>query len=878
MKKVFTLVLCALFVINMAQAQWQSGTAGSHKRVKSIRALNQTKDINNISGNVTCTGNYIPNATGVLNFEVTVSSPDEEYLDGLTMVFPTGMTPIITGTSDPITANNGCSSATGQLNPISGQTITWGEITTPTGCGYLDAGTYTFSVGVTIGAITGAQTISYTIHGDGYGGTPHSVTGNIQVNEAAANDVGVSAIGLSSFYQPAATVTPTVTVNNYGTAAQTFDVLLKFNDGTSDVYTQTLNVSALAPGGNQQLTFPNWTAVIGNYTATAITQLTGDAYTSNDTDTYNFVVAATFPGYAWNAYDPATTIDLGPIQVMIPSGQVVSISEDTSDFMSGADFVNNQWFAAQYSSTGNSNIYTIDKTTGVKTLVGASGVGITGLAYDITSSKLYASVWTDPDSYLYTINTGTGVATLVGNMNLTDLVIGIAANNAGNIYGITLTNNNLVSINKTTGAGTVVGPLGFDIAYAQDIAFDRDNNKLYGTLWATNGIFAEINTSTGAATQLAPLGPEIDGFAIPYTFTLPDNDVMVQSITAIPSGCGLSNAQAIQIRVFNNGAQPQSNIPVYYTINGGTQVTGTVAGPIASQGYADYTFGTTADLSAYGAYTIVACTDLTTDTTTANDCSTITTNNIQPSTVPYNMGFETTDNTSGWKMFDANTDNFTWDIIDQQTLAHTGNGLAIYEYNTDATTAANDWMFSTCINLTAGTDYKIEFWYKVGAWQGTAYPEKLKVAIGNAQTVAAMTQVINDLGTIDDTTYTKFAATFTVPTTGTYFLGWHAYSDADAFYIAIDDVALTLSTGIDNKTAENAVQIFPNPAKDQLNITSTNPVQNVKVYNSIGQLIINNHIDAMNYSLNTSSFNYGVYYIQIETKEGIVNKKFVIAE
>lgn len=873
MKKTLTLILGVVFMFNMLLAQ-QTDAPRSHARMKSTKTLTTNKGILAISGSIASLNNYVPGSTMILNFELNFATTDQEYWDGMTMTFPAGMTPIVTGTSDTISTRTGCSSATGQLNPISGQTISWGEITTATGCGFLNTGTYTFSVGVTIGAITGAQDIAFNVLGDGWGSTPHNVTGTVTVNQAVPNDVGVSAIGVSAFYQPGATVTPTVTVLNVGTDVQSFDVSLVFNDGTTDVYTQTQNVANLAAGANQQVSFPTWTSVAGNFTATATTLLTGDANAANDVKTMNFLVTSAFTAYAWNALDPASTLPEGPVTILIPAGQVASIATDATDFIAGADFVNATWYGAQY-STGSSNIYTIDKTTGVKTLVGASGVSITGLAYDVTTTTLFASVYANSANSLYAINTGNGVGTLVAPVNTAGLVIGIACNNNGDLYGVTL-DDSLVMINKTSGAVTTIGALGVDINYAQDIAYDRDNNKLYGTLYTNTGILAEINTTTGAATTLATFGAELTGFAIPYAFTLPDDDVLVQSITAIPGGCGLSNAIPVQVRVYNNGNLPQSNIPVYYTINGGTQVTGTVAGPIQPAGYADYTFTTNADLSAFGTYAITACTNLSGDAITANDCSTINVTNIQPSAIPYTMGFETTENISGWKVEDVNADDYLWSFIQEQTLARTGTGLAIYEYNADED--ANDWMFTTCLNLNAGTDYQLDFWYRVGDWQGTTYPEKLKVAIGTTQNATGMTQVIEDLGTLNNIVYAQSSSTFTVPATGTYYIGWQAYSDADMFYIALDDISVTVASSVEENDNASSIKVYPNPTKTQLNISSTENIETIKVYNTMGQLIVDNIVEGTFYTLNTSTLPYGVYFVNIETAGGISVKRFVIAE
>ncbi|MDX5348180.1 MAG: S8 family serine peptidase, partial [Hymenobacteraceae bacterium] len=58
-------------------------------------------------------------------------------------------------------------------------------------------------------------------------------------------------------------------------------------------------------------------------------------------------------------------------------------------------------------------------------------------------------------------------------------------------------------------------------------------------------------------------------------------DVGVSSIVGPLSGCGLSNSEQLCVRVQNFGTQPQTNVPVSYSLNGAAPVTEVVAGPIA---------------------------------------------------------------------------------------------------------------------------------------------------------------------------------------------------------------------------------------------------------------------------------------------------------
>jgi len=222
-------------------------------------------------------------------------------------------------------------------------------------------------------------------------------------------------------------------------------------------------------------------------------------------------------GYGWNAYAAASGIPEGPVTVAIPAGTLTSIQAVPSSFwMAGGDWANGVWYTVDYSAANNSGFYTVDHTTGNYSLIGPTGYGMTGLAYDVTTQTMYASGYTGTVSNLYTINMATGAATLVGQTTA-GIIIGIACDANGNLYGLDLVDDNLYSINKTTGAGTVIGPIGYNVNYAQDIGFDRDANVLYGALYTTSGGFYTINTTTGQASFINNFIAEVCALAIPYT-------------------------------------------------------------------------------------------------------------------------------------------------------------------------------------------------------------------------------------------------------------------------------------------------------------------------------------------------------------------------
>lgn len=85
----------------------------------------------------------------------------------------------------------------------------------------------------------------------------------------------------------------------------------------------------------------------------------------------------------------------------------------------------------------------------------------------------------------------------------------------------------------------------------------------------------------------------------------------------------------------------------------------------------------------------------------------------------------------------------------------------------------NTWFYTQGINLTAGTNYQISYDYG-----NSNFPEKLKVAYGTTPMSDSMTIELADHTMANNTTVLESkAVTFTVPTTGVYYFGFHAYSD-----------------------------------------------------------------------------------------------------
>ena len=351
-------------------------------------------------------------------------------------------------------------------------------------------------------------------------------------------------------------------------------------------------------------------------------------------------------------------------------------------------------------------------------------------------------------------------------------------------------------------------------------------------------------------------------------------DAGVTAITAPLTTCNnLSSAENIVVTIKNNGATAISNFPVSYKINNNTPVTVTYTGSIASAGTASYTFtgANAANLSVAGLYKIKAYTSLSGDGVATNDTTTANLS-IGTASIPYAMGFEATDNLAGWTVLNTNADAFTWGIYTGAQYAHTGTGFAAYPYNTNGTTAADDWIFTKCISMFAGTNYRLRFYYRAF---NSAFAEAMNVKIGTVASVAGMTTQLVDLPSITDTTYPVSNTTFTVPASGTYYIGFHAKSAADADYLIIDDVSIDIVADVAENPSSD-ISMFPNPASTMLTINSPEKIKHIKVINLLGSVVFEQDIFTNSLQLNTSDYTKGIYFVVVTTEKQNFTRKIQI--
>ena len=102
-------------------------------------------------------------------------------------------------------------------------------------------------------------------------------------------------------------------------------------------------------------------------------------------------------------------------------------------------------------------------------------------------------------------------------------------------------------------------------------------------------------------------------------------------------------------------------------------------------------------------------------------------------------------------------------------------------------------------------------------------------------------------------------------------------------FVYIDDVSLTLCTGIEEQNAHSETKIYPNPFTDKLNITlKRNELVEVNLYDVTSRKIFNQSftipIAIGTTTINTEQLAKGIYIYEVRNKNGVIKKGKVVKE
>ncbi len=169
---------------------------------------------------------------------------------------------------------------------------------------------------------------------------------------------------------------------------------------------------------------------------------------------------------------------------------------------------------------------------------------------------------------------------------------------------------------------------------------------------------------------------------------------------------------------------------------------------------------------------------------------------------PYSNDFTEDGSLDGFNFIDGNNDKKIWSW---------SNGEVRISYN--QTLAMDDWLISPPLMLEAGKAYYVSF---TSHSYSDRFPERIEAKFGTAPTAEAMTSVLVEPTDVacDDENQVQFGAYMIAETSGLYYVGIHGISDADAFYLYVDNFEIGAATATTAPNVVTDIVITPDPNGD----------------------------------------------------------------
>ena len=93
---------------------------------------------------------------------------------------------------------------------------------------------------------------------------------------------------------------------------------------------------------------------------------------------------------------------------------------------------------------------------------------------------------------------------------------------------------------------------------------------------------------------------------------------------------------------------------------------------------------------------------------------------------------------------------------------------------------------------------------------------------------------------------------------------------------ATKTVLMNVVVGIGENGLTETVSVYPNPASDYLRISTNGEISNVRIVNTIGQVVLEQTVGLSDITISTENLPKGVYFVNIDTKNGTTTQKVIV--
>lgn len=464
-------------------------------------------------------------------------------------------------------------------------------------------------------------------------------------------------------------------------------------------------------------------------------------------------------------------------------------------------------------STGvDSRLYRINTATGAYSEVGPTGISpanyTQAATFDPVTGKLYwAATHLDGSSALYEVNTSTGAASKIGDFPhdeeytglyiLTPDVADGAPASVSNVQA-NFSNGSLTgTITATTPSKTANGS---NLSGNVTVKLIVDHGSETTQTVSPNGSVSFPLTLTEGVHSFELIPSNSVGEGVRYNISKYigiDAPVAVSKLTLSPDSDGKAHLTwtAPTIGIHDGYVDPSQ---LSYTITRQPDGTVVATGLKANE----YVEEVTAPVDRYYYEVTSYCGNLKGFTATSNKHTF-----GSGSELPYTYEFNSLDEFNLWTVIDANHDfndlrYGKWQYGADLKLTGDESHAAVYKWSSGK---ADDWLISPPFTVIGGRTYRVSYLVKTRGSE-----ETFQVTAGNLNTVAAQTAITNNIS-LKNTNYTLRTAEFTPAASGNYFVGFHALSKANAYYLFIDSVSIDIVPETNTPAAVEGLTVTADP-------------------------------------------------------------------
>lgn len=250
--------------------------------------------------------------------------------------------------------------------------------------------------------------------------------------------------------------------------------------------------------------------------------------------------------------------------------------------------------------------------------------------------------------------------------------------------------------------------------------------------------------------------------------------------------------------------------------------------------------------------------------------------------------YSATDSThfAAWTTYDADGDTQNWQIFDFTGTANpffTGTGAGVMLSNSWVTAGPlmpDNIAISPAINCSANTS--VHLGWKAGSIETTAsgYHEEHYAVYVVTNPAAILTGTFPTPiweGTLTDggiMLSNNINISSVAGGQATVYLVYRHFQCTDENFLALDEVTVSTTAGIETATIEAAV--YPNPTNAILNVKTSGEATNITIISMDGKVVATSAINGFTGTVNVAELVNGVYFYEVAAADGsVVRNTFV---